>query len=93
LFNNEIITEIAEAHEKTPAQVVLRWHLQAGNIAIPGSSNANHIRENFDIFGFELTEEEMQSIKTLDRGHGVLEYTDELGEVFLNWTFDFNDQE
>ena len=93
LFSNEIITEIAEAHEKTSAQVILRWHLQAGNIAIPGSSNPNHIRENFDIFGFELTEEEMQSIKTLDRGHGVLEYTDEVGELFLSWTFDFNDQE
>ncbi|MCL2410772.1 MAG: aldo/keto reductase [Treponema sp.] len=93
LFENEIIAEIAEAHGKTPAQVILRWHLQVGNVAIPGSSNPNHIRENFDIFGFELTEEEMQRIETLDRGYGVLEFTEELGEIFSSWTFDFNDQE
>ncbi len=66
-FSNETITAIAEAHGKTPAQIILRWQIQAGFIAIPGSSNPDHIAENFDIFDFELTEDEMKSINNLDR--------------------------
>ena len=66
-FGNETIISIAEAHGKTPAQVILRWQLQAGYIAIPGSSNPDHIAENFDIFGFELTNDEMQQIFDLDK--------------------------
>ena len=65
-FNNEIITKIANAHNVTSAQVILRWQIQDGYIAIPGSSNADHIRENFDIFGFELSENEMQEIRGID---------------------------
>lgn len=60
LFNDETIAGIAAAHGKTSAQVILRWHLQAGNIAIPGSSNEAHIQENYEIFDFELTDEEME---------------------------------
>lgn len=67
-MNNETILEIAEAHRKTGAQVILRWHLQAGYIAIPGSSNPDHIAENYDIFDFELSSEEMQQIAALDTG-------------------------
>lgn len=67
LFNDETIVSIAEAHGKTSAQVILRWHLQAGNIAIPGSSNEDHIQENYEIFDFELSEEEMQRMSDLDR--------------------------
>lgn len=60
---------IAEAHGKTSAQVILRWHLQAGYIAIPGSSNPDHIAENLAIFDFELTDEEMKQIEALDTGN------------------------
>lgn len=67
LFNDETISSIAGAHGKTSAQVILRWHLQAGNIAIPGSSNEAHIQENYEIFDFELTEEEMQRMADLDK--------------------------
>lgn len=67
-MNNEVIAEIAEVHGKTGAQIILRWHLQAGYITIPGSSNPDHITENYDIFDFELTEEEMQKIADLDTG-------------------------
>lgn len=67
LFNDETISSIADAHGKTSAQVILRWHLQAGNIAIPGSSNEAHIQENYEIFDFELTEEEMQRMTDLDK--------------------------
>ena len=61
-FNNETVTAIAKSHGKTSAQVILRWHLQAGYIAIPGSSNPDHIAENYRIFDFELTGDEMQQI-------------------------------
>lgn len=67
LFDDETISSIAAAHGKTSAQVILRWHLQAGNIAIPGSSNEAHIQENFEIFDFELTDDEMQRFTALDK--------------------------
>ena len=68
LFADEVISQIAAVHDVTSAQVILRWNLQRGVIVIPGSSNPDHIKENQDIFGFELTEEEMEHIATLDRG-------------------------
>lgn len=74
LFGDETIVSIAEAHGKTSAQIILRWHLQAGNIAIPGSSNEAHIQENFEIFDFELTEEEMQQMAALDRKERFANY-------------------
>ena len=66
-FGNEVIKELAEKYGKSSAQIILRWQLQAGFIAIPGSSNPEHIAENYDIFDFELTEEDMQRIRDLDR--------------------------
>ncbi len=74
LFNDEVISGIAQAHGKTSAQIILRWHLQAGNIAIPGSSNADHIQENFEIFDFELTDEEMEQMTGLDRNERFAGY-------------------
>lgn len=68
LLGNEVISSIAGAHGVTSAQVILRWNLQRGVVVIPGSSNPDHIRENLDIFGFELSEEEMEQIAALDRG-------------------------
>ena len=61
------LTELAEKYGKSSAQIILRWQLQAGFIAIPGSSNPDHIAENYDIFDFELSEEDMQMICGLDR--------------------------
>lgn len=66
LFENEVILEIAGAHDKTAAQIILRWHIQSDGIAIPGSRNPDHILENITIFDFELTEEEMQKIYALE---------------------------
>lgn len=74
LFNDETIDSIAEAHGKTSAQIILRWHLQAGNIAIPGSSNEEHIQENYEIFDFELSKEEMQRMSGLDRNERFADY-------------------
>ncbi|MDE5562491.1 MAG: aldo/keto reductase [Clostridiales bacterium] len=67
IFNNHTITQIANAHGVSSAQVVLRWHLQRGVVAIPGSSNPAHIGENISVFDFELTQAEMTAIATLDR--------------------------
>ena len=68
LFENETIMEIAEAHGKTSAQIILRWHLQAGYITIPGSQNPDHILENISVFDFDLSDEEMHRMRTLHTG-------------------------
>ncbi|MCD8363084.1 MAG: aldo/keto reductase [Lachnospiraceae bacterium] len=67
LLGDETISAIAEAHEVSSAQVILRWNLQKSVVVIPGSSDPDHIRENLDLFGFELTDEEMEQINELDR--------------------------
>ncbi|PWJ65144.1 Aldo/keto reductase [Fibrobacter sp. UWB15] len=69
VLGNKVVAKIAKAHEKTAAQVVLRWHVQSGYIAIPGSKNPDHIAENISIFDFELTDDEMKQITALDTGH------------------------
>ena len=68
LFGNETIMDIAETHGKTSAQITLRWHLQAGDVTIPGSQNPDHILENYSIFDFELTDTEMQRMAELHTG-------------------------
>lgn len=67
LLDDLTVTEIAEAHDVTPAQAILRWHLQIGNVVIPKSVTPSRIEENFDLFGFELTDDEVQRITGLDR--------------------------
>lgn len=69
IFTNEILTEIAKAHNKTAAQVILRWNIQRGVIVIPKSVHKERIEENIGIFDFTLTDEEMKKIGTLDTGH------------------------
>lgn len=66
LFNNETIVEIAKKHNVSSAQVILRWNLQKGVVVIPGSSNPSHIKENTEIYDFELTDEEINLINNLD---------------------------
>lgn len=68
LLGNETIVEIAEAHDVSATQVILRWDLQREIVVIPGSSDPEHIKENLDLFGFKLTAEEMERINSLDRG-------------------------
>ena len=66
LLRDEVINEIGKSHNKTAAQVILRWHIQEGAIVIPGSSNPNHIKENIEIFDFELSDVEMVKIRALN---------------------------
>ncbi len=68
VFEDPTITTIAEAHGKSAAQVMLRWHLQAGRSAIPKSVKAHRIAENFDVFDFELTPDQITAIDALDTG-------------------------
>lgn len=67
IFSDDVIQSLAKKYSKTPAQIVLRWHLQDGYIAIPGSSNPNHIAENFDVFDFQLTVDDMNRIRGLNQ--------------------------
>lgn len=69
-FNHPTLMEIAENYGKTVPQILLRWQVQKGFIAVPGSSNPDHIAENYDIFNFELTENDMETINALNTGHG-----------------------
>jgi 2,5-diketo-D-gluconate reductase A len=68
LLENPTITRIAEAHSKTAAQVLIRWHLQLGNIVIPKSVNPERIESNFDVFDFELSASDMASLASLENG-------------------------
>ena len=74
LFNDETISSIAEAHGVSSAQVIIRWHLQAGDICIPGSSNEQHIIEDYDVWDFELTEDEMVRMTALERDERFADY-------------------
>ncbi|MBR0171482.1 MAG: aldo/keto reductase [Lachnospiraceae bacterium] len=74
LFNDPVIAGIAEAHGVSSPQVIIRWHLQASNICIPGSSNEQHIIEDYDVWDFELTEEEMAQLTALDKNDRFADY-------------------
>ena len=68
VLDDPVITEIAETHSKTAGQVVIRWHLQLGNVVIPKSVTPERIEQNFDVFDFHLSEREMAAIEELDAG-------------------------
>lgn len=69
VLTDETVRAVAEAHGVTPAQAIIRWHLQLGNVVIPKSVTPSRIRENLDVFGFELSGEEVAAITALDRGY------------------------
>ena len=68
LINEPLFTELGKKYGKTNVQIILRWHIQEGTIIFPRSTNPFHIKENFEIFDFELTEDEMNKIRSLDKG-------------------------
>jgi 2,5-diketo-D-gluconate reductase A len=68
LLDDPVIAELAAMHGRTPAQVVIRWHLQLGLVPIPKTANPRRMLENIDVFGFALADEEMDQIATLNRG-------------------------
>jgi diketogulonate reductase-like aldo/keto reductase len=74
LFKEDVIVKLAQKYKKTEAQIVLRWHVQSGFITIPKSCNPQRIKENFEIFDFQLTQEEMESINALNGKKGRVQY-------------------
>ena len=87
LLNNDVLSQIAAAHNKSVVQIILRWHMQEGFSAIPGSTNPDHIQENIEIFDFELSEQEMEQIRAMDQGEDGryfnLDY-EQMGGFFTN---------
>ncbi|MDT7620547.1 MAG: 2,5-diketo-D-gluconate reductase [Pseudonocardiales bacterium] len=69
VLGEQTITSLADKYGKSPAQVVLRWHLQVGNIVFPKSVNPDRVRENIDVFDFELADDDMDAIAAMDAGH------------------------
>ena len=67
LLEEPLFAELGRKYGKTGAQIILRWHIQAGNVVIPGSNDPAHIRDNFDLFDFALTDAEMERIAAMDK--------------------------
>ena len=83
LINEPLFTKLAQKYGKTNVQIILRWHIQEGTIVFPRSTNPVHIKENFEIFDFELTEDEMNEIRKLDSGKRFFNMTLEQQEQML----------
>ena len=78
LLEEPVFAKLGKKYGKSPAQVILRWHIQDGNIVIPGSKNPAHIRDNFDLFDFALTDAEMEEIAAMDKGKRYYTSTPEM---------------
>ena len=87
-----LIQGLAEKYGKSPAQVLLRWHIQQGHIVIPGSKTPSHIAQNIDLFDFALTDEDMAQIDSLDKGKPFFEHNDEVLARFLAYVPDVEGQ-
>lgn len=85
LMNEEVFKKLAEKYNKTPAQIILRWHTQMGFIVIPGTKNVEHVKENFDIFDFKLTDDEMNEIASINKNERYYTRTEEMLKQFATW--------
>jgi diketogulonate reductase-like aldo/keto reductase len=85
LINEPVFVKLGEKYGKTPAQIILRWHVQMGFAVIPGSRSVDHIRDNLDIFDFSLTEDEMAEAAKLDKGERYYHRADEQLIRFAGW--------
>lgn len=89
LFKDPVLRQIADGHGKTPAQIILRWHIQEGHSAIPGATDHDYITENIDIFDFELSPKEMAQIRGIDKEQRFFNMDYRQAEQFmLNWKMD-----
>ena len=93
LINEPVFTKLAEKYGKSNAQIILRWHVQSGNVIFPGSKNPAHIRDNFNIFDFSLTDEEMAEIAAVDKNVRYYNATIEDAQKYAKMAMDFNAQE
>ena len=92
ILDEPVIAELAAKYGKTPAQVIMRWQVQEGNVVIPGSKTPAHIAENIDVFDFELTDAEMAQVSALDKGKPFYVRTDEALAGFAAWHPDVEGQ-
>lgn len=92
LINEPVFTDLAKKYNKSNAQIILKWHTQMGFIVIPGTKNPEHIKDNFDLFDFELTDEDMSNIAKINKNIRYYNRTDEQLEQFKNWNPDFDNQ-
>jgi len=84
ILKDEVINKIGQVHGKSAAQIILRWHMQEGHSAIPGSTNPAHIQENIDIFDFELSDEEMAQMRALNKEQRLYNATYQQTKGFAN---------
>ena len=84
LLNEPLFAKLGEKYGKSNAQIILRWHLQEGNIIFPKTTNPEHMKENFEIFDFELTDEEMEEIHDIDKNQRFFTMTLEEQEAHLS---------
>ena len=92
LLQELVFAKLGEKYKKTSAQIILRWHIQDGNIVIPGSKDPEHIRDNFNLFDFALTEEEMAEIRELDQEKRYYTSTPELLKKYATMVPPVDDQ-
>lgn len=92
LLQEPVFAKLGEKYKKSPAQIILRWHIQDGNIVIPGSKNPDHIRDNFNLFDFALTEDEMEQIGSLNKNKRYYTSTPELLKNYATMVPPVDDQ-
>lgn len=92
LLQEPVFAKLGEKYKKSPAQIILRWHIQDGNIVIPGSKNPDHIRDNFNLFDFALTEDEMEQIGSLNKNKRYYTSTPELIKNYATMVPPVDDQ-
>ena len=85
LINEPVFESLGKKYDKSPAQIILRWHTQMGFVVIPGSKNVDHIKDNLDILDFSLTDDEMKMIAELDKDQRYYHRTDEQLKQFALW--------
>ena len=92
VLSEEVFARIGEKYSKTPAQAILRWHIDSNNIVIPGSRNEEHIRQNIDIFDFELTDEDMAEIAKIQKPAPFYNQTQDKLDGYAMWRPDVDGQ-
>lgn len=92
LIEEPLFAEFGTKYGKSSAQIILRWHIRDGNIVIPGSKNPDHIKDNFDIFDFALTDVEMEQIAAMDKQKRYYTSTPELLEKYVTMVPDVDGQ-
>lgn len=92
LLEEPVFSKLAQKYGKSNAQIILRWHIQAGNVVIPGSKNPEHIRANFDLFDFRLNDEEMTEVAALNKNKRYYTSTPELLKSYAEMVPPVDDQ-